>query len=446
MDRREFLQLLSGVGLCAVGPMAVNRAFAQSAPPDRHFVFVNAGGGWDPTSLCDPKGEAERSDGRGPVNHFRAEDIGTVAGSEIRYAPFPDEELATSTLRTDSALSSFAPFFEDVADDLLVINGIDAQTNSHTIGSRTIWSGSAKLGQPSFAALVARAYSPDSPLSFITNGGYDVSASLVAPTRLSGSGVFRELAYPERYNTNDNADLSNPSTYYLPPEIGSLIDQTRAARRQRMAASEGLPQRRAAMSRLFTVASGDNSLDRLVDALPSSVSGGLRGQAEIAIAAFQAQVAVSANLSTGGFDTHGDHDRNQTHSLANLVDGVHHLWTLIRNAGLQDRVTVLVGSDFGRTPFYNGGDGKDHWNVTSMLALGAGVSGNRVVGATDANYRALKLDPGSLQVAADQNSPSAVTLTASHVHRALRGLAGISGSAAAQEFALDPSEDLALFS
>ena len=81
-----------------------------------------------------------------------------------------------------------------------------------------------------------------------------------------------------------------------------------------------------------------------------------------------------------------------------------------------------------------------------MLALGAGVRGNRVVGGTDANYRALKLDPGSLQLAADQNSPSAVTLTASHVHRALRNLAGISGSPAAQEFALEPSEELALFS
>ena len=445
MDRREFLQVLSGVGLAAVGPLGLQKAAAQTSAPNRHFVFVNAGGGWDPTSLCDPKGDAERSDGRGPVNHFRSEQIGQISGSELRYAPFPDEELATSTLRTDSALSSFAPFFEDLAPDLLVINGIDAQTNSHTIGSRTIWSGSAKLGQPSFAALVARAYSPDSPLSFITNGGYDVSASLVAPTRLSGSGVFRELAYPDRYNTNDNADLSNPSTYYLPPEIGELVEQARADRRQRLMAAEALPQRRAAMSRLFTVAGGDNSLDRLVNALPTSVSGGLRGQAEIAVAAFQAQVAVSANLSTGGFDTHGDHDRNQTHSLANLIDGVHHLWNLIRNAGLQDRVTVLVGSDFGRTPFYNSGDGKDHWNVTSMLAFGAGVSGNRVVGGTDANYRALKLDPNTLQVATDQGSSSALTLTAGHVHRALRELAGISGSPAAQEFTLDETEQLPLF-
>ncbi|MBT8147719.1 MAG: DUF1501 domain-containing protein [Gammaproteobacteria bacterium] len=74
------------------------------------------------------------------------------------------------------------------------------------------------------------------------------------------------------------------------------------------------------------------------------------------------------------------------------VVGIDHLWDQTEQQGLQDKVTVVVGSDFGRTPFYNSARGKDHWNVTSMMAMGAGVRGNRVAGATDAHVDALAVN------------------------------------------------------
>ncbi|MFY0541429.1 hypothetical protein [Nannocystis pusilla] len=49
-------------------------------------MTINARGGWDPTSLCDPKGAAGPGD-RDAVNaSFLARDIATTA-SGIRYAP-----------------------------------------------------------------------------------------------------------------------------------------------------------------------------------------------------------------------------------------------------------------------------------------------------------------------------------------------------------------------
>ena len=45
-------------------------------------------------------------------------------------------------------------------------------------------------------------------------------------------------------------------------------------------------------------------------------------------------------------------------------------------------VVVVVASDFGRTR-YNGDGGKDHWPITSMMMMGAGISGGRVIGQTD---------------------------------------------------------------
>ena len=43
----------------------------------------------------------------------------------------------------------------------------------------------------------------------------------------------------------------------------------------------------------------------------------------------------------------------------------------------------MMGSDFGRTIRNNDEEmGKDHWQVSSMMLMGHGVSGGRTVGQT----------------------------------------------------------------
>jgi hypothetical protein len=55
-----------------------------------------------------------------------------------------------------------------------------------------------------------------------------------------------------------------------------------------------------------------------------------------------------------------------------------------------------------------------------MMAMGAGVQGNRVIGGTDDHVQALKVDPVSLAL-----SENGVTLTPEHIHVALRQMAGV---------------------
>jgi len=176
----------------------------------------------------------------------------------------------------------------------------------------------------------------------------------------------------------------------------------------------------------------------LLSHLPATVSAGLKGQAEIAVAAFASGLAVSAGLNLGGFDTHGDHDEDQTAALTALLEGVDHLWKQIEQRGLQDKVTVVIGSDFGRTPFYNTADGKDHWNITSVLAMGAGITGNTLIGATDANFEALKLSASTLEP-----HSAGLLVTPKHIHRALRDFLGV--PAELDALLPLPVEKLALF-
>ena len=409
MKRRTFLKTLTGLSVAGALPMTLTPA-ALGATAERFLITVNATGGWDPTALIDPKGNAPRADGLGAVNNYSAAAIKSIG--KLSYAPYPD---MVEQPPADSA-GHCAVFFNKHAEKIRVINGIDTQTNGHDSGRRFIWSGKLQEGYPTVAALAAAPYA-EQPMAFISNGGYDFTASLVAPVRTASPSTFDQLAYPNAMFPSEPELLSHG---LVGAASYDLVQQARTQRLIRQRALETLPKRQRQMDQLQTVKSSDIGLKNLLEALPAEVSAGFAGQAELAVAAFTSGLAVAANLSAGGFDTHGNHDQDHTQSLTTLLAGIDHLWSQIEAHGLEEKVTIIVGSDFGRTPFYNSGAGKDHWNITSIMAMGAGITGNRVIGATDDNFNALALNAESLQP--DDNG---VIITPQHIHRSLRDFMGI---------------------
>ncbi|MCG8414585.1 MAG: DUF1501 domain-containing protein [Pseudomonadales bacterium] len=409
MKRRTLLKTLTGIGMAGVLPMSLVRP-AFGATADRFLITISATGGWDPTSLIDPKGDAPRADGLGPINNYSASEI--KSAGNLMYAPYSNQVEAPSI----ESAGHYDNFFEKHHERLLVINGIDTQTNGHDSGRRFVWSGKLEEGYPTVAALAAAPFA-DQPMAFISNGGYDFTASIVAPVRTASAATFNQLAFP---NSQFPADPELLEVGFFTETQYSLVQQAREARLTRQRITESLPKRQKQMDQLQTVKNTDVELQSLLEFLPEEVSSGLAGQGEVAVAAFASGLAVSANLSLSGFDTHGDHDLDHTPTMTELLEGIDTLWDQIEAQGLEDKVTVVIGSDFGRTPFYNQGDGKDHWNITSVMAMGAGITGNRVIGATDENYEAFKLNPSTLQP--DDNG---IIVTPQHVHRSLRDFLGI---------------------
>ena len=146
----------------------------------------------------------------------------------------------------------------------------------------------------------------------------------------------------------------------------------------------------------------------------------LKQQAQLAIASYKAGIAVSANLRIGGFDTHGNHDMNQFAALKRYFEGVDYLIEEAERQGVSDKIVILMGSDFGRTPGYNAGNGKDHWSVTSWVLYGQGIPGNKLVGTTDAQHRPIAVDPNTLEPLEEGDR-----ITPAHVHKSLRKLADV---------------------
>jgi hypothetical protein len=87
----------------------------------------------------------------------------------------------------------------------------------------------------------------------------------------------------------------------------------------------------------------------------------------------------------GSWDTHGRHNAQMKDSLcptfdtafAGLVEDLH-------QRGLLGQTLVLATAEFGRTPKFNRGGGRDHWPwVYSVALAGGGTAPGRVLGASD---------------------------------------------------------------
>jgi Protein of unknown function (DUF1501) len=434
MERRDFLKMASMAGLGVVAASSLGRDAAAADDPYQGplWLCVHAGGGWDPTSHCDPKGSLGDSDPK-PMNHYVAAAI-EEAGN-IKYAPVPPGVDVPAGAMTNTE------FFQKHHGRLLVVNGIDTETNSHDAGTRTTWSGTLREGKPSFSALLAGVYGATLPMGFLSNGGYDTTANVVAVTRVPGTDLLAKLAYPNVINPDRPQE--EWGLYQTEATVQRIID-ARNARHEAKLAQQRLPRIREAMSTLYTSRLGQNELKQLIQYLPPpnelNQLRGIRRQAQVAMAAYRAGICISANLSLGGFDTHNDHDRNQYPRIWEIWSGVDWILSAAEEQGLADRIRIIIGSDFGRTPGYNDGNGKDHWNITSMIMTGPGIPGDRVIGATDERHGPLKIDPATLQV-----SESGIRIKPGHIHKALRKLASIDTAETVQRFPMSEVEELPLF-
>ncbi len=88
--------------------------------------------------------------------------------------------------------------------------------------------------------------------------------------------------------------------------------------------------------------------------------------------------------SGSGWDAHTNIEGNHSKWCRVSDKPISGLLTDLKARGLLSETLVVWGGEFGRTPFNEKGNGRDHnpWGFTMFMA-GAGVSGGRYIGATD---------------------------------------------------------------
>ena len=433
MKRRDFLIKSMLLGITGMA-MPVPRIYGASEEgySGRLLITLQAEGGWDVSSFCDPK---ENQRGEKPITNW-SKSAKTQEVGNILYAPFAKNDW----------------FFKKYHKDMLVINGVDAQTNSHTTGVLHNWSGRNSEGFPSITALHAAHNAPEQPLSYVNFGGFGQTGGVIRFSRLDDVRALREILEPEWQHYHEE----NEHEVYL--RRTSDVERIRKYRKMRLARMIENPallnRHRSNLEAYADALESKGSLSRFKDFVPEENEilddvevherhhSNLPRQIQMATSAFQSGLASAADLYTGGYDTHTNHDSQHDALFSHLADMIDLFWTQAGEAGIADRITMVIGSDFSRTPHYNADNGKDHWPIGSVIVMEQNPSwGNRVVGLTDEGQNAHKIKPNTLQ----RDDVNGTIIYPKHVHKALRRYLNLENTSVESNFAFNNTEDFKFF-
>lgn len=404
--RRDFLKHCAAVGLGLSVPLPGHPSASSASEHDDlpgydgpYYVVFNASGGWDTTYLMDPKGT-------GGINRLYESGEICTHGNHT-FAP-------TAKHRTEGL--SNEDFYGEFGHELLVLNGLDYSVNNHAPCSRYMATGKLdSLAYPTFAALVAACKAPTCPLAFLTFGNYSATGNLVAMSRVPYLPSLKRVA-------NADAIDGNEASPYHDDFALRAIEHTLEQHHAEQQGLPRLPRQARAANMLYAAQANSKSLARIGPHIPNDApKQRLAQQAEIALASFKAGVCVSANLSIGQFDSHANNDTDQMKLIPELLEGIAYLLHRAEDLQIRDKLVVIMQSEMGRTPDYNSGNGKDHWSIGSIMFLGPGIVGNRVIGKTNERQFAVPFSPTSLTT----SDPDGIRVRPEHIHEALRQFAGI---------------------
>ena len=414
MNRRDFLKRCSLAGLGFAAPIGLQH-LARGGEADKRYegpfyVVFNASGGWDTTYLMDPKG-------LGGLNRlYREGDI--LTAGQHRFAP--------NAKQVKQGMSN-EDFFAKYGKELRVLNGLDLSVNNHTPCARYMATGKLdSLAYPTFPALVAACHGSTAPLAFLTFGNYSATGNLVPMSR---------VPYLQSLNLLSKADfVSGIDVHpYHDPFVSSRIERTLEQQFDSRVSQKRLPRVERSQSMLYAAQVNSKALQRVVPFIPKEqAKERLDQQSDIALAGFKAGVCVSANLSIGQFDSHNNNDEDQMKLLPEFLAGIDYLMRKAEELKIREKLVVIIQSEMGRTPNYNNGNGKDHWSIGSIMFMGKGIAGNRVLGATDEEQRLIPINAQTLAIDKKQG----IRVRPEHIHQALRDFAGIEGHAFSKQFPL----------
>jgi Protein of unknown function (DUF1501) len=406
IDRRDFLKIASAV-IPSWGLIPI--ASAQSPLYTGKFLFnVHASGGIDASSWFDPR-ETDAT-----MNNYAAARTPAAVAGNIRVAP----------------MGNNAAFLQRYFQNMLVLNGVNSETNSHDDGTRAHATGMLAMGYPNLSELFAYTQGKNVPLSWLNAGGFMTSAGLVPATPMPDGNSFRTLISP-------NAQ-SATTDFIKQGDVAKML-AARAERVKAQQAAGNLVPRSQMVNAQFDAASSSRAmLARVNDFLPPTFD----NAAHVALVAAQAGLMTTAQFASGGFDGHGQLANSYAQSLPRLTDLVDYIITKAGELGIANRLVVRIYSEFGRTPL-NNGNGKDHWPVGCQVIMEGTPPawGNRVFGASGPRHQQLKIDPATGAV----DAVNGKVMTPRHVHAALRKYLGIQTSDPKFQLNIPASENFDIF-
>ncbi|NBW85391.1 MAG: DUF1501 domain-containing protein [Planctomycetia bacterium] len=364
-------------------------------------IFLYMDGGVSQVDSFDPKPRLKRDEGKDPRSLFKVEATQFNAIGTILPSPWSFRNHGASGI----PISDLFPHLATVADDLAVIRSMTSDFPEHSNANFLLHTGHGLQGRPSMGAWTTYGLGSENdelPGYMVINGGtippggFDNFSSGFLPASFQGSvvkptstGVANvRPADPSAAHQRAKLDLTLSldrdfavqiaGAAAVPDAIDSAIINQELAYRMQTEVPQlfDLAQETAATKRAYGLESAYEKM---------RVFG-----AECLLARRMVERGVRFVELTcpecGGnrWDQHGNLKQGHEDNARAVDQPIAALIRDLRARGLLDSTLVVFSSEFGRTPFAQGKDGRDHHpQGFSLWMAGGGVRGGTIVGATD---------------------------------------------------------------
>jgi hypothetical protein len=391
----------TGFGAVAYSALAADTARGGLHHPAkaRSVIFLYMDGGPSQVDTFDPKPLLDKYHGRDPHTVFKVEPTQFDNVGKVMASPWKFKQYGQSCL----PVSDLFPHLAKRADDLCVVRSMVAKFPEHTSANYFLHTGIGTAGRPSMGAWFGYGLgseAKDLPAFVVLNGG------LIPPGGLEnfGSG-FLPAAH--------QASVLRPAD----PPIANVRRLERSVAEQRAKLDLAARLDRAAVERTGSddaiesaIANAETAF-RMQAAVPELTD--LAGETAATKAlygldstneptrTFARQCLLARRLvergvrfveltcpAVGGgadrWDQHGNLKSGHERNCLAVDQPIAGLLTDLKARGLLSSTLIVWAGEFGRTPFAQGADGRDHnpFGFTVWLA-GGGVKAGHVHGATD---------------------------------------------------------------
>ncbi|MDA9857202.1 DUF1501 domain-containing protein [Rubripirellula sp.] len=406
-----------GFGAVALNALSRNAVSAATpnplAPKPTHFpakaknvIFLYMDGGPSQVDTFDYKPFLEKYHGRDP-----REVIGKLAPTQFDNVGkvLQPQWKFNQHGQAGHWISSLFPHLSEVADDLAVVKSMTSKFSEHTSANYFLHTGNGLQGRPSMGAWLGYGLGSENenlPGFVVLNGGLippgglDCFGSGFLPSAYQGSVFLPQQQPIANIRPSESDPRLQRNKLDLIRQFDKQVNDSLGSEAEIEAAivnSETAFRMQTAVPELMDLA-GESQETKSLYGLDSEFKNTQTFGMQCLLARRLVQRGVRfIELTCPG----GNGDRWDQHS--NLVDGhnkncrtvdqpIAALIKDLKRTGLFDSTLVVWSGEFGRTPFAQGSNGRDHnpFGFTIWMA-GAGVKGGVSVGQTDEwGYRAVE--------------------------------------------------------
>jgi len=404
-NRREFLfRAGGGLGGLALACLAhadpVNPLAAKAAhhrPRARSVIFMFMVGGPSPVDLFDPKPTLERHRGQ-PL----PESVGKLTSQFTKgnEALLPSTRTFRRHGQSGRWVSDLMPHLATRVDDICFLHGCWCTSTVHAPAMYELHSGRTLMGYPSLGSWATYglgsvsenlpAYCVLPQPEGVPEGGAPCWGAGFLPAVHQGT-LFRKGASPIlNLRRPDGVDAAQQErTFNLVRELNEQNVAPGDTEWQARIASYELAFRMQQHAPEAVDLNRETNATRRAYGLEHKETADFGTRLLLARRLVERGVRFVQVYSGGGplvtqWDAHDDVNRNHEKMCGHVDQPIAALLGDLKARGLLDETLVVWCSEFGRTPFSQGGRGRDHNPLGyTMWMAGGGIKGGQAIGRTD---------------------------------------------------------------